>query len=359
VLGLFEEMVDRDAPGGFHCGSEFTYCLNEPITHLAVSHFEDPAIGMLAGRRAEIYWRKHCSMAPGVWPLHMIETGGKDYPIQPWSQEVAELREQLSTVRAASKRYVWSYSGNPTWYCYTPELEAKYGLHRQDLKRDDIDLKLWHDVLRSRENAVPKAYAPLLKAIRQFDQGKLSGEALCDRFGTPANWWVLGPLGHAQKTPQFTAQEALSQPIDPQTPYQGLRSVVRWSPYRNLDPRGFINAHCVFDYRNTDDTGAHFVTLVNSPTRRTALLHLGWDDLVDVRLNGKTVFDTRNANIPRGKGWQYRDRYCYEKSFPVQLEKGKNQLSVSSYNFWGAWIFSVRLTDEHSVPYPDLKFTLR
>lgn len=80
----------------------------------------------------------------------MVETGGKDYPVQPWKRELADLREQMALMRAVAKRYVWTYSGNPIWYVHSPELEAKYGLRKQDLKRDDINIRDWQQVLADR-----------------------------------------------------------------------------------------------------------------------------------------------------------------------------------------------------------------
>lgn len=354
--GMIEAMAERDAPGGFHLGTEFTYSLNEPVTHLAVTRLEDLGMPLLLDARTLAYWKKRCTMAPGVWPLHMVETGGKDYPVRPWKDEVAELRLQLRTLRASAKRYVWSYSGNPAWYLYSPEIEARYGLKKQNLKNADVDLGLWQDVLRAREAGVPVKARPLLDAIHQYDSGALSAEQLCNRFGTPAKWWVLGYVTNVRQKPQFTGEEALAGAIDPQCVYQGRDSGVRWFEFDNLDPRGRVNPRYLFGYRNTDYAGAQFSTFVQSPTARKAVIHLGWDDIVTVRLNGKVIFDTRDSSQPV-KGAIYRDRYLFEKALPVDLNAGSNRLDVSSYNFHGVWVFALRITGEDGYPYPDLRFT--
>ena len=149
MLGMLELMADRNAPGGYHLGTEYTYCLHDPVTALATTRFEDPGIPNLTDIKAADYWRRRCTIAPGVWPAHAIETGGRDYPQQPWKAEIAELRQQMGILRAASKRYVWSFSGLPSWYVHTPALEKKYGLTKQDLKRPDIDLRDWHQLVIS------------------------------------------------------------------------------------------------------------------------------------------------------------------------------------------------------------------
>ncbi len=354
--GMLEAMAERDAPGGFHFGTEFTYSMNDPVTHLAVSRMEDVVLPLLVNVKTLRYWKRRGTMAPGVWPLHMVETGGKDYPIQPWKAEIAELREQMRELRASSKRYVWSFTSNPAWYLYTPEIEAKYGLKKQDLKRDDIDLRLWQDVLRARESGVPAKAQPLLDALHQFDRGAISGAELCRRFGTPAKWWVLGYVTNVRQKPQFTAEEALADPVNPQHVYQGRDSGVRWFEFANMDLRGFVNPRYIFDYGNTNSAGAHFSTFVQSPDARKAVVHLGWDDIVTVRLNGKVVFDTRDSDHPI-KGAQYHDRYLFEKTLPVELMAGSNRLDVSSYNYHGVWVFALRVTAEDGYPFPDLRFT--
>jgi len=37
---------------------------------------------------------------------------------------------------------------------------------------------------------------------------------------------------------------------------------------------------------------------------------------------------------------------------------GKSRLAVTSLNSHGAWIFSVRITDDNDIPFPDLRFRL-
>ena len=302
------------------------------------------------------YWKQRCTMAPGTWPLHMVETGGKDYPVRPWKEEMAELTDQMRLLRASAKRYIWSFTSNPAWFLWSPEIESKYGLKKPDLKRDDIDLADWHKLLAAKTAGVPANIQPLLDAVRQFDRGAITGEELCRRFGTPAKWWVLGYVSHVNRSRSSRPKRALAEPIDPQRVYSGRDSGVRWFEYWNLDPRGFLNPRYVFDYRNTDSAGAHFSTFVQSTEARKAVINLGWDDIVTIRVNGAVVFDTRNSEKPI-KGAQYRDRYLFEKTIPIELKAGANRLDLSSYNYHGVWAFALRVTDEKGIPIPGLRFT--
>ena len=356
-LGMLRAMAERDAPGGLHLGTEYTYCLHDPVTALATTRFEDPVVPRLADARSAAYWRRRCTIAPGVWPTHAIETGGKDYPQQPWKNEIAGLRQQMAILRATSKRYIWSFSGLPSWYVHTPELEKQYGLTKQDLKRPDIDLRDWHQLLADKPVLKSSPLSPLVKTVRRFDQGRLSGEALCDAFGTPGRWWVLGLLGNPHTQPQFAAPEALTQPINPHTAFQGRDGAVRWFAWDNLDPRGVVSCIGIFDYRNTDNSSAHFVSFVHTPRERRAVLHTGWDDGIIIRLGDQTLFDARNYP-QRGKGLLYLDKHQFEKHIPFTLPKGRAQLSVTDLTAHGGGVFSLRITGENNIPFPDLVFRL-
>jgi hypothetical protein len=356
-FGMLKAMADRDAPGGLHLGTEYTYCLHDPVTALATTRFEDANVPTQVDAKTANYWRRRCTIAPGVWPTHAIETGGKDYPQQPWKDEMAELRQQMAILRAAAKRYIWSFSGLPSWYIHTPELEKQYGLGKQDLKRADIDLRDWHQLLADKPSLAASPLSRLVKDIRRYDQGRLSGEGLCDAFGTPGRWWVLGLLGNPHTQPQFAAPEALTQPIDTHTSYQGRDGTVRWFAWDNFDPRGIVSCVSVFDHRNTDNSSAHFVSFVHNPRERRAVLHTGWDDGIIIWLGNQVIFDARDYP-KRGKGLLYLDKYQFEKHIPFTLPKGSSQLSVTDLNSHGNWLFSLRITDQNDIPFPDVSFRL-
>lgn len=354
MLGMLNVMASRNAPGGFQLATEYTYCLADPVSTLATTRFEDVAIPLLADHETVDYWNRRCSMAPGVWPLHLVETGAKGYPVQPWKDEVRQLREQMAILRTTTKRYIWSFSANPVWYIWSPELGEKYGLPKQNLLRSDINLRDWQQILIERP-VLPSdsPLAPIVKSIKKFDQGQLSAAGLCDAFGTPGQWWVLGILGNVHTVPQFAATEALSQPIDTYTPYQGRDQVVRWFAFDNFDPRAITDCRYVFDWRGTDNGAAHFVTFVESPEKRQAFLHVGWDDYVSIRLGNQVVFES-----PVWGGFAlYRDKYRFARRVPITLNKGKAKLAINCANALGSWLFSLRITDEHGVPFTDVHFT--
>jgi hypothetical protein len=356
MRGVFAEMARREAPGGLHLASEYTYCLGDPLSTLATARLEDPLIAKLSTPRQAAYWKRRCTVAPGVWPLHMVETGGKDYPIQPWKTEVAELREQMALIRAVAKRYVWTFTGSPIWYIHSPELEAKYGLKKQDLKRDDIDIRDWQKVMGERLPP-PAKWNGTIETIRRYDRGELDPDQFCDAFGTPGRWWVLGLLAHPRKAPQFAAVAAATAPIDPETAHHGRDGALHWFPISVYDPRGILNCQYVFDWRATDSSGAHFATYVHSTAKRRAVVELGWDDVVTMRWNDKIIFDTRE-DARQIKGLLYRDKYRFEKLVPIEMEAGRNKLVITSTNYHGVWALDARITGENGVPLPGVRFRL-
>lgn len=357
-LGMLDEMAARDAPGGAHFGAEYTYCLHDPVTVAATTRFVDIEIPLLGDAPVADYWNRRCSVAPGVWPLHMVETGGLDYPLQSWAKEIAELRQQMAILRTLAKRYIWSFSGQPSWYLHAPELTRKYGLGKQDLKRPDIDLRLWHEVLEEKSTLpADEPLASLVEKVRQYDVGKLTGEALCDAFGTPGRWWVLGPVGNPHTERHHSALESLAQPIHPYVSHEGRDGVVRWFDYPNLDPRGVTSCSFLFEWRNTDNAAAHFVSFVHSPQRREGYLHVGWDDGIVVRLGDRVVFD-KAAYPPSGKGMLFRDKHQFEARVPIAIDEGRSRLSVLSINSHGNWLFSLRVTGADDLPLEGVEFRL-
>jgi hypothetical protein len=357
-LGMLETMAERDAPGGFHLGTEFSYYVRDDVTSLATTRFEDPAPALMASRSVADYWRRRCSMAPGVWPTHMVETPDRAYPEQPWKKEVEELRRQVAVLRATAKRYIWSYSGAPMWYAHTPEIEQKYKLAKPKFRLPDIDARDWLDMLASRPRL--EASSPLRKlvaAVERYDRGEISSEQLCDAFGTPGRWWVLGKMGNVHTKPAFAGMDAPLGRVVEHDIHRGRDGGVRWFRYDNLDPIGQVSPRYIFGYTAVDDSGAHLVSYVHSPEERKAVLHLGWDDGARVYLGGKVIFDSLQYP-PKGKGMVYQDKFLFEKQIPVTIPKGATRLALTTMNLRGKWVYSVRLTDANGIPFDDVKFRL-
>jgi hypothetical protein len=357
-LGYLEMMAERNAPGGMHLGTEFTYCMRDPITDILTARAQDVSLSSLISGKVLEYWKSTCTIAPGVWPLHMIETGSRDYVMRAWKDEIVDLREQLINLRSVSKKYIWTYSGNPSWYLYSPALEKKYGLKKQNLVQPDIDLKDWHRILQERITVTAGPMKKWVDYIKAYDRGEIGNEAFCNIFGTPGHWLVLGPLGNPRTKPQFAASTAFWEPINPGITWHGKKGLVRWFEYANMDPRGITGCRTVFDNRDTDDVACHFVSYIFSDSEQQGYLQYGWDDGLIVFWDKQQIIDESNYPV-RGHGWLFQDRYAFEKRVPVTIKKGRSQLSLHSLNSHGGWMFSVRFTDADGYPLPGLHFDVK
>jgi len=357
IIGMMEIMAERNAPGGIHIGSEYTYCMHDPLTDLATTRFETSSVPLLLDEKTAAYWKAKCTIAPGTWPLHLIETGSPNYPQQSWKDEIRDLRRQLSLLRLGAKRYIWSYSGNRLWYLSSGEITEKYGLPAHHLNRADIDIRDWYQILIEKPESKDPAMLAFAQMFRAFDRDELNVVQLCDAFGTPARWWILGPLSNPLTRPRYAAEAALLEPIDQDEPAFGRDHAVHWMTYNNYDPRGITDIKFIFDWQNTDSASAHFVSFVHADEKHTGFLHVGWDDGIIIYLGDKPVFDQRHYP-KRGKGMLFQDRYQFEKKVPITIEKGRTRLSVNSINSHGNWLFALRITDENDLPFEDVHFRL-
>jgi hypothetical protein len=357
MLGMLQAMAERDAPGGFHLGYERAYCLLDPVSQVAIPRVGDCAASLLLSERSVNYWKHRCSVAPGVWPLHMVECGVAEYPVRPWSEELAELRQQMQILRSAAKKYVWSFSGQPIWYLHTPELEKKYGLAKQTFDGADEAIAGWHTILSQKEKASDPRLQRLIRAVEEFDRGRIGCADLCNRFGTPAEWFVLGPLGNPFTRPEYAAQGAIFRAIRLDEPIHGRNGAVRWFKFHNHEPTGSVRLMAAFDWRNTDDCSAHFVCNITAKEQVSGFISIGWDDGVAVWINGKMVFDHRTYP-KRGHGILYRDRYQFEERVPVTIPKGKSRLAVTCINSHGNWAFNIRFTDKDGFPLDGVTFSI-
>jgi hypothetical protein len=356
VLSMLRVMAERDALGGFHLGYERSYGLLDPVSQVAIPRVGDCMVRLLADPKTLDYWKRRCTVAPGVWPLHMVETGGKDYPVRPWREELTELRQQLAILRSVAKRYIWSFSGQPVWYVPTPDIEQEYRLGKPAFEGAEEAIRGWHRILSEKKPAEDPRIKRLVDSVHEFDAGRIDAERLCGRLGTPCDWQFLGPLGNPFTHPRYSAPGAVVGAIRPDVPIQGRDDAVRWFVFRNCDPVGSVRLRAALDWRNTDDCSAHLVAVMSSPEEHRGCLCLGWDDGIAVWFDDRIVFD-RRTYPKRGHGMLFKDRFLFEERVPVVIPKGRTRLNVTSINSHGVWGFSLRFTDSDGFPFEDLTFS--
>lgn len=357
TLGMLDVMADRDAPGGFHLGTERSYCLLDPVAQFAIAREGDLAAHVVLDARLLDYWKRRCTIAPGVWPLHRVETGGKDYPIRPWPEELAELRQQMEILRTVSKRYTWSYSGAPVWIPVSPELSIEYGLPLAGFQGAEEAILGWHAILRDKKRTEDPGLLRLAGYVEQFDSGALSPAEFCGALGTPGDWLLLGPLGNPFVYPAFAAQDLPRGPIDFDAPVHGRDGLVRWYPFHNYEPLGAVRLREAMDWRGINEQSTLLSTLVVAEQESDAYLWFNWDDGAVVYLNQEVVLD-RAVYPPKGHGLLYQDRYLFEEHIPISLKQGENLLTIVSINAKGSWGVNARIGDVNGFPLEGISFKL-
>lgn len=353
---MLDVMAERDAPGGCQLGYERSYCLYDPASQVAISRVGECTAETLLSKKALDYWKRRCSVAPGVWPLHRVETGGKDYPMLPWEKELDELRQQMATLRATAKRYIWSYSGSPVWVVPTPENAERYGFKPAFEGAQDV-VRSWQNILTDRSAPIEPRIKKLVKVVAAYDKGRMDGAGFCERFGTPPDWMVLGYLDNPFVRTAFSAPMAWKAPFDFNTPVQGRDNAVHWFRFMNRDPLGAIRPRVAFDDRSTDKCSIHLVCTVSVQKETPAFFWCNWDDGAIIRLNDTVILD-RSKYPERGHGLYYKDRYMFEEKVPVTVPKGESTLSITSYNSHGSWGVNLRIGDEEAYPIEGLRFGL-
>jgi len=361
VLGMLDEMARRDAPGGMHLATEYSYSLLDPVTQAAIPRFEDAGLVDLVPASTLGYWRRRCSMAPGAWPMRMIETSG-EYLVRPWAEELADLKEQHMILRATAKRYVWSYGGAQVWHMPDSTIDAQYHLGSANFPEAKEVVAGWHAILRDRTpydrapNADPRMLR-LFRAIREFDEGTRDADGLCDAFGTPGRWWVLGILGNLRIEPARTAKEALSEPISPARAYWGRDGWVRWFPWASHYPPGVVDCNRVWGYMNSDSASAYFVTWLHSERAVDGWLNIGWADGLSIQFGDSVVFD-EVPYPPVRHSLRVHDRYQFERRVPVRIPEGATRIVCTPVSYRGGFIYTFRITDEDGYPLPGVRFSL-
>lgn len=350
---MLQVMAERDAPGGLHLGYERSYCLLDPASQVAIPRVGDCMAEIALAPKTLAYWKKRCSVAPGVWPLHQVETGGPNYPKRPWAEELKELRQQMSTLRATAKRYTWSYSGQPVWCLASAEIAAKYGIS-QTFEGADEAVRGWHQILQDRTAPTDPRLSKLTEIVAAYDRGEFDGKEFCARFGAPPDWKILGFLDNPNTRKAFTAPGAWKT-TDFLQPVQGRDGAVHWFTFQNREPLGNIRLRPAFGDRATDYCSVHLVCTVSAAKETPCYLWLNWDDGAVVRLNDQVVID--QSNYPeRGHGLLFQDRFLFEAHVPIVIPAGTNRLSVTSYNAFGNWGLNLRIADENAFPVEGLRF---
>jgi hypothetical protein len=379
-VAWIEEAARRNAPGGVHYCTEYTY--RNPNIRYMLGHAVccNELFGRLLSPPALRYWHERCSIAAGVWPL------GFDYQdVHNPGMGLEEFRQGIAASLMVSRRYNWIYSHNSR--------EQLLGRHLEVYAKG-VDIRPYLKVMADRQVITTPKYVKLAREIREMrlrdysaelgltpimsltgptdmpsvrllpaalrnsqDTEVLWGLALDylrgtevdfrARFSTQTDWLLIGPFSGGEKLAGHAKVYPPEESLDLGAEYQGLRGPVRWREHHQNGPKASVDLTRVF--QPTERVCAYALCFVTSAEEQDAQIRLGTNDAGKLWLGGRLVCD-----YPR-EGTAYLDRDL----IPVRLPKGTTPILLKITNDEKNWGFVFRMTDLQGRPLRNVKISVR
>jgi hypothetical protein len=140
-------MAAQNAPGGLHLMTEGTYHVTDPGGLATYAKNLQETIGEVSKPASFAYWKQHCSIALGAWPLGYYRAiKDKDGKFLGWSGREETFgdkivgsyadksawyspeifADQMTGLNSFSPRYNWIYGHGDVFTHLTPEQIAHY-----------------------------------------------------------------------------------------------------------------------------------------------------------------------------------------------------------------------------------------
>jgi hypothetical protein len=378
-----EEAARRQAPGGIHLCTEYTY--RRPNIRYMFAHawLNNRVLQSLLSEKGKAYWLSNCSIAQGLWPFGVDPDSGHGAAPTP-----AEFRQAFAASLMASARYNWvyshdayeamlgrsdrSYPGQPPVSEYLPILrerqmasDADYVRVAQELRRlklrdysQDLALALAPAMIGPREELaleiMPKSlYGSSVNAALQgalWDAGlrALKGEPMNTRALFPAqtDWLLIGPFANRDKR-GFAAIYPPEQSINLNAELEGMNGKVRWTEYHC--PSGSVMVDLARQFKPSEEVCAYGLCFAKTDRSRQVQIRLSGNDTWKLWVGGKLVHESPD------EGRIILDR----EVLPVSLPAGTTPILVKVCNNRRDWGFVLRITDPDGKPVPGLQVGLK
>jgi hypothetical protein len=377
-----EEAARRQAPGGVHLCTEYSYRrpnLRFMFAHAWLCHRLFDSMLSEPGRR---YWRGRCGIAQGLWPF-----GDDPDDYHGAAPGVEEFRQAFAASLMTARRYNWVYSHDHRPFMlgrslekYTgaakladylqvirerrPVADGKYvGLARelrQAVLRDystDLGVGVVATFAGPREEGevglmptavlAPSAHVPLQPALWDLRRRVHEGEEVDLRgiLHTHTQWNLIGPFDNAGGRGHATAYPP-EREFNLAADYEGLSGEVRWQRHTPTSRQASVNLAQVF--KPADNACAYALAWIHSQQPRAAQIRLGANDTCRLWINRQLVFEDPNDG-----------RIILDKDVvPVTLPAGASPVLLKVCNRRLDWGFIFRLTDAEGRPMSDVELRL-
>lgn len=377
-----EEAARRNAPGGFHYCTEFTY-RRPNIRHMFGHAWAcNELFSRVLSAPALKYWRRHGTIAAGVWPF------GFDYQdVMDPGMTLEEFRQAFAASLMMSPRYNWIYSHN------CRELLIGRALDRYS---GQADIPAYLRVIADKEMVTSPKYIELAKELRanvlrdySTDLGLLPSpglvgpgdsvrvnlvstasrpaeapfyDALWDvglrlykgervnlrnLLPTQVDWMVIGPFPSDADWSGHDAVYPPEQTLDMRAEYDGVGQTVRWREYTR--PASFISVDFKEVFEPTERVTAYALCYVTASKTVDGQIRIGTNDMGKVWLGNRLIYE-----YPY-EGSAELDRDIIDVTFPP----GPTPLLVKVTNGLVNWGFICRFTNSNGEPLEGIRVSLR
>lgn len=371
-----EEAARRNAPGGIHLCTEYTY--RRPNARFMMGHawMNTDLLHRQLSETAFAYWQRSGSIAEGMW---VFGEDPDDFHGAP--PNLAEFRQAFAASLMVGRNYNWIYSHNVRPWFLGRDREKYAGT-------DPLDGYL--DVVKKREVIADARYANAATSLRASilkDYTPDLGLAIVPTFAGPreelevnlmpagvyrrsavsrnrdelfalgfniyngnevdarsaldtqTKWMVAGPFpnadgkGHDTVYPPETCIDVAAQYDTPGGP-------VRWHEYESSDTAATVNLAAAF--QPSEDVCAYALCFVQSSVKQDVQIRLGANDTWKLWLGGELLADYRDVG-----------RIIYDREvLPITLNEGVTPLLLKVCNGKKDWGFVLRICDASGRPVP-------
>jgi len=391
-----EEAAQRDAPGGVHLFTEWTYLRDNPNSILLHAQTLHRQIKRLVSPKAWDYWRRRCSVAPAGWPI------GKELPTQRPELQAAqftpeEFRSQFAGLLAAGRRYIWIYphavdylpdnnaklanqsDSNQYKIAYVPNLEQYIQVLQQ--RRIPDDDSLLKNALRIREGDVSDRTDQLgistllclaspnfqfrtmqagqedkerasdnwiAKTIQRLQVERWRGESDPDirsLFGVQTKWNLIGPFDNKEGK-GFDAVYPPEKEIHLKEKVEGAEGEAAWEVWNCGDLCGAVDLKS--HYKTNQWVCAYALGYLTVDSETPVKIRVGINDAMKMWVNGDLVFVKPPDSTAILDNW----------AIPMVLKPGTTPVLLKICNEEKDWGFYFRVTDEQGKINGKVKFSL-
>jgi hypothetical protein len=374
-----EEAARRNAPGGIHYCTEWTY--RNPNARYMFGHVwaMNDLFRRVLSKKAWKYWTRRCSIASGVWPL------GHNYRVEhePGMSDEG-LRQGFAASLMTSARYNWIYGHNSIPQIlgrghdtYTGERDLTEYL-RPLVDRQVIADTTYVAVARElramklRDYSPELAIYPVINLAGPSDTPQTSlvpatgidhdeleqrwdlalrffqGESVDFKsyYQTVTDWMVIGPFPSNDNLAGHATEFGPEQRVDLNASYAGVAGPLRWQRLHQGGHRSSVDLTKVFS--PTENVTAYAHCYIDSAEALAVQIRIGTNDAGKMWFNGDLVYNHDQ------EGTALLDRDIV----PVAIPAGRSSVLIKTTNGMLNWGFVFRITDENGRAVPSIKFTL-